>query len=64
MSEHAESSEETTASPQQSAELEKLRYGLQMGEFFAMDDAAMERTVQLLIADDQGYMSLPARLRR
>jgi hypothetical protein len=52
--------EPTTARPQSSPELEKLWRGPQLGEFFAMDDAAMERVVELLLAEDQGYMAFSA----
>jgi len=50
-------SESTTADPQRSPELERLRLGVQLGEFFSMSDAQLERAAELLMADDHGYMS-------
>jgi hypothetical protein len=49
-----------TADLQRSPELERLRRGLQLGEFFAMSDAQMERAAELFMADNPGYMGFSA----
>src|SRR5215204_780157 len=60
MSEQVEPSERNTAESVRSPELERLYDGLQMGEFFAMDNADLERAAQLLIGDADGYMGFTA----
>jgi hypothetical protein len=52
--------EPTTEAAQPSPELEKILSGMRLGEFFAMDDATMERAVLLLLAQDRGYMGFSA----